>query len=266
MSVPPISADRSSQQVRRGPPGCLSAVLCPAPSARSWPPHRHPWSHRRPQACPSRPVCACASWSSQRSSRSAAIPDSWPVKEVPRWSGERSGYGPPALSNPHILQVIMCLSINMLGLSVGSLHSIREQASHESECLTFLPLRPTSNLDKPVQWWISLAPGGWVLKITADSQRHLHRLLLPSREETWGFELRSSTSCAGRMTWFKGRDRLESCPAEHSACPPSSHCLPLCTLSCCFSILLLSPSLSLQLLLHTHAVTFSKLQSLIKNE
>lgn len=85
--IPPILADRSSQQVRRGPPGCLSAVLCPIPLAGSWRPHHHhfalPWILLRPWACPSQPACAGASRGSRHSSQSAATPDSWPTEEIP---------------------------------------------------------------------------------------------------------------------------------------------------------------------------------------
>lgn len=186
-------------------------------------------------------------------------------RRFPQWSCEWSGHGPPSLSDPQPQQVKSCLSTSMVWLSVGSLHSMTTQrASHRSKCLTFLPQCPTSNLDKPVQCWISLALGGGGvgvgLKITVDSQCLLQLLLLASCGETWALALCSSISCAGRMTWpgessihrFKGRDRLESCPTEHSACPPSSLYLPLCTISCCFPPSL-SPSLS-HLLTHSFVV------------
>lgn len=74
--VPPVAADRSSLQGRRGPPGCPSAAPSPAPSAGSWPPRRLcrlplPYIRLRSPSCPSWPVCTGAS------SRSAATPDSW---------------------------------------------------------------------------------------------------------------------------------------------------------------------------------------------
>lgn len=164
MHVPPIWADRSSQQVRRGPPGCLLAVQCPAPSTGSWPPHRCrclplPCCLLRPRSCPSQLASSHASGGSWRSSRSAATPDSWLEEELPQCSCERGGHGPPALSKPWLAK--SCFS--MVWLSLGRLHGITsqpKQASHRSKRLTSLPWCATSNLDKPVQWWISLAPRG----------------------------------------------------------------------------------------------------------
>lgn len=127
MRVPPIWADRSSQQVRRRPPDCLSVVQCPTSSAGSWPPHCHhclplPCSHLRPQSCTSQPACTDASWGSRCSSQLAATPNSWLTEELPQSFCEQSSHGPPALSNPQPWLAKSCLS--MAWLSLGSLHGI----------------------------------------------------------------------------------------------------------------------------------------------
>lgn len=127
--VPPIWAGRSCQQVRRGPPGCLSAAQCPAPSAGCWiPPHCRrsvslPCSHLRSQSCLFQPACTDARWGSWRSSWLAATPGSWLAEEFPQCSCERSSPGPPARSNPQPWLAKSCFS--MVWLSLGSLDSIK---------------------------------------------------------------------------------------------------------------------------------------------
>lgn len=136
MHVPPIWADRSCQQVRREPPDCLLAVLCPAPSAGSCPPHCRgciplPCSHLRPQSCLFRPVCTDVRWGSRRSSWLAATPGSWLAEELPQCSCERSCHGPSALSNPQPWLAESCFS--MVWLSLGSLNSIKTKVGVPQE-------------------------------------------------------------------------------------------------------------------------------------
>lgn len=142
MHVPPIWVDRSSQQVRRGPPGCLSALQCPAPSAGSWPPHRRcclplPCSHLRPHSCLCPPACTDDSWGSWCSSRSATTPDSWLAEELPQCSCEPSGHSTPALSNPQPWLAQSCFS--MVWLSLGSLDTITSKVGFPQERTLNLP-------------------------------------------------------------------------------------------------------------------------------
>lgn len=164
MHVPPIWADRSSQQVRKGPPGCLLAVQCPTPWAGSWPPHR---SHCLPlsgsllwtRSFPSHPASSDASGGSRHSSQFAATSDSW-LEKLLRARVSGAATVPLACHSPDKQNPALAWSGQVV-----ELHTALQpkQAFHRSQCLTFLPrcvLPPIFNLDKPVPWRISLAPGG----------------------------------------------------------------------------------------------------------
>lgn len=172
--------------MRRGPPGCLSGVRCPAPSAGSWPPHRRcclplACNHLRPRSCLSQPACSDASWGSRRSSRAGATPDSWLTVERPL-----------RLWPPHPAKTTALTSRILLQHGPAQLGSLRHHNQSQlptgegtyPPCLCFLPPIGISLSSGGLATPGEGGEGGGGAKNNSDSQRRLHLLLIPSRGES----------------------------------------------------------------------------------